>query len=367
MKKKLFVLMAIVIAAGVMIYPSFSASGATKGLKLCGQVIIPAVFPYMVLSSWLVGSNTFSGAGKKLRRPLRFVFNMPSSAFTPLLTGWLCGYPAGIRAAAEEYESGRLTKKQAERLICFCACVSPQFAISALGSAMLKNSYAGLCIYLGSLLSCVTVGIVSGICSRFKEKELSKSDCIYSEEKGFFQGVVSGSESMLRICGLTVFFAALTEIAEGSGLISKMGSSLSGWLKGTGEGFWNATFRIIIEMTGGAVAASGISGGFMICAAGAGFGGLCVVCQCISLSRTSGRKLNTAPMVVSRVVHGALTALFASLLLGLDKRSVSVFSAGSIGEKSVLGVDNLPAAIVMLLTAAVIILKGAAERNSRKV
>lgn len=367
MRKKVLISVPLIIVAVVMIYPTLSANGAIKGLKLCGQVIIPSVFPYMVLSSWLVGSNIFAGVSKKLRAPLGFIFNMPPAALTPLLTGWLCGYPAGIRAAAEEFENGRLTKKQAERLICFCACVSPQFAISALGSAMLKNSYAGLCIYLGSLISCIVVGVAVGIVSRFEEKERFANAVGYTEEGGFFHGVVSGSESMLKICALTVFFAAMTEIAAGSGVMQRVGNSLSAWFVKTDEGFWNAALRSVMEMTGGALEASAIPGGFLICAAGAGFGGFCVICQCVALSRTEGGRLKTAPMVISRVAHGVLTAVFASLLIGLDKRSVLVFSAGSVGESAVLGVDNLPAAVIMLMTAAVIILKGVSEKTSGKI
>lgn len=367
MRKRLVWILPFLVAAAVLAYPSFAAQGGAEGLRLCGQVVIPSLFPYMVLSSWLVNRNVFGGLGRALRKPLGFIFNMPPTAIAPLLIGWLCGYPTGVRAAAKEYEEGRLTKGQTERLMTFCACVSPQFSIAALGSSLMKSSYAGVCIYLGSLLSCITVGIAGGLVSRRwgREQEVTETK---RSEGGFFEAVADGSEGMLRICALTVFFAALTGIAEGSGLLKRLSFLLSAKSTVYGDGFWRAALKSFIELTGGAAEAAGVTGGFLICAAGAGFGGVCVISQCIALSRTARKRLRVMPTLLSRVIHGVLTAVFSSLLLGLDRSATAVFSAGAQSGGVSLAVDNIPAATVMLVLSAAVLLRAAAvtEQGKRK-
>ncbi len=358
MKKTALCILLVLLAAVLLFYPSFAAEGALNGLKMCGNILVPSLFPYMVLSAWAVGKNLLGGVGRILEKPLGFLFNMPSAAISPILIGWVCGYPAGIRAAASEYEYGRLSKRQTERLMTFCACISPQFAIGVLGVSVFGSSYAGVCIYLGALLSCVAVGIAGGIIGRFSEKD-KKRERGSSTQLGFTEAVADASEGMLKICSLTVFFAAMIGIAEGSGLLKQLSFWLSAKTPGLGDGFWKATLKGVIELTSGALEVSAVRGGFLICAVGAGFGGVCVICQCVALARVNKEKLRILPMVASRIVHGALTAVIASILISFDKSSATVFSVGVSGGALKIGVDNIPAAVVMLMTAVTVMLKGA--------
>ena len=356
MKKILFASVLLVLVSATLFYPSLAASGAMHGLRLCGNILIPSLFPYMVISAWAVGKNAFAALGKLLKLPLRFIFNMPPTSISPILIGWLCGYPAGIRAAAKEYEYGNLSKKEAERLMTFCACISPQFAIGVIGSSLFSRNYVGVCIYIGALISAIVTGVAIGLHSRL-DKEKERVVKLGEVDISFTEAIADGTDGMIKICALTVFFAALLGVAEGSGMLKTVSFWLSARIPQLGDSFWRSIVKGFVELTSGVADGASVSGGFFICAMLAGFGGLCVITQCTALTRTKRGRLNILPMIASRLVQGVLTPVFASMLLRLDKSSASVFLFG-VNSAFKIGVDNIPAAVIMLMTAAVVILKG---------
>ena len=342
-KTKFAALLPAALTLAVLAFPSLAANGAARGLRLCGTLVV-SLLPFMTLSAWASGAGAFSG-GRLTGKLTRTLFALPPSAANAILSGWLCGYPAGARAAAREYEAGALTKAQAERLLTFCVCVSPSFAVSAVGVSLFGSAWAGFCIYAGAALSCLLIG-VSG---RFFAKKEPPRKAAVKTGSGFAEAVADGAESMLKICALTVLFGAFIGVAEGTAL-----NGLSARA--------SAAVKLALELANGSAAASAC-GGFALCAAGAGFGGLCALCQCAALTRTEGERLNVAPMLLSRIVHGALTAFFASLLLRLDGRAVGAFSTLTDGVRAVPKVDNIPAAVVLLMLSATVLMKSHAKRE----
>ena len=339
-------LLSAALTLALVAFPSLAASGAAQGLRLCGT-LVPALLPFMTLSAWASGAGAFSG-GRLTGKLTGALFALPPAAANAILSGWLCGYPAGARAAAREYEAGALTKAQAERLLTFCVCVSPSFAISAVGISLFGSVYAGFCIYAGALLSCALIGVAGRF---FAKKEPPQKAAAVGNRSGFAEAVADGAESMLKICALTVLFGAVIGVAEGTVLSGLSASAVS-------------AVKLALELANGSAAASA-SGGFALCAAGAGFGGLCALCQCAALTRTEGEKLNVAPMFISRIAHGGLTALFASLLLWLDRSAAPVFAAGLSGAKVVFTLNNIPAAVVLLMLSATVLMKAAGKREAR--
>ena len=330
----------------LLAFPASAAAGAAKGLRLCGTLVV-SLLPFMILSAWASGAGAFAGGGSTAAL-MRLLFRLPPEAANALLSGWLCGWPAGVRAAAREYEAGALSKAQTERLLTFCACVSPQFAVSAVGVSLFGSAYAGFCVYAGALLSCVCVGAVGRFFGKGEEATEKRR---IKKPSGFAEAVADGTESVLKICALTVLFAAFIGAAEGTGLTGALPETL------------RAALKTALEVTNGTAEAAGVHGGFLICAAGAGFGGVCVLCQFAALTRTEKLRLRLLPALLSRCAHAALTAVFASLLLGLDKSAAPAFAAGLNGAKAVFTLNNIPAAVVLLMLTATVLMKAAGKRE----
>ena len=47
----------VLAGAALLIWPQAAAAGVSRGLSICSSVIIPALFPFLVLSGFLVRSG----------------------------------------------------------------------------------------------------------------------------------------------------------------------------------------------------------------------------------------------------------------------------------------------------------------------
>ena len=54
--------------AALVAAPSQAIEGAKNGLALCGNVIIPSLFPFLVLAGFLVRSGVSQSLGRRLER-----------------------------------------------------------------------------------------------------------------------------------------------------------------------------------------------------------------------------------------------------------------------------------------------------------
>ena len=78
-----------------------AARSALSGVMLH---LIPALFPYMVLSSLLAGR-----IGRRIPPVLTRFFGLPGCGVTAILFGLLCGFPTGAALAVDGFRDGKLT------------------------------------------------------------------------------------------------------------------------------------------------------------------------------------------------------------------------------------------------------------------
>lgn len=133
-------------------------NGAQEGLQLCIRTVIPALFPFFVLSgilnSWLLGrSGGIPGAIGKFTR-------LPRGSESLLLVGLFAGYPVGAQLVAQAYEEGKLQLHTARRMLGFCSNAGPAFIFGML-TPMFHNPvipwliwglHIGSALLVGSLL-----------------------------------------------------------------------------------------------------------------------------------------------------------------------------------------------------------------------
>ena len=100
--------------------------GAAAGLLLWYSAVVPALFPFMVLSSVLSGSGGIS----RLMQPFTAVFRfcgLSADGWYVLLTGLLCGCPMGAKTCADFLAERRLSSSEAKFLFALCNHPSPMF------------------------------------------------------------------------------------------------------------------------------------------------------------------------------------------------------------------------------------------------
>ena len=134
--------------ATVIAFPRISFNGVLSGLKLWGEVILPGLFPAMILTSCIL---------------YLFPLKPGLSYLYVCVTGLLCGFPVGAFLCSKLHEANP-GETLCERLMPFCNLSSPSFVINYILFSSLNENISAflalLCIYLPALECIVTVLIL---------------------------------------------------------------------------------------------------------------------------------------------------------------------------------------------------------------
>lgn len=129
MRKKItkfcFLLLFSVLWLTILLLPERALSLSLEGLNLWFQKMIPALFPFMILSGLLIGlelSDSFASLFAPVLRPL---FRLSDSCLYCLVIGFMCGFPMGARVCAQSYEKKRLSRREATLMLAFCNNIGP--------------------------------------------------------------------------------------------------------------------------------------------------------------------------------------------------------------------------------------------------
>ena len=150
MKKGAFALYAAAAAASALALIACSAEAmeaARYSLRLCGEVLIPSLFPFFVLSALIQELGLPSRLGRLTAPGMRRLFGVPGSGCAALILGLMAGYPLGAASVAGLVERGELERGEGERLLGFCNNSGPAFILGAAGAGVFGSARAGLLLY----------------------------------------------------------------------------------------------------------------------------------------------------------------------------------------------------------------------------
>lgn len=127
--RRLFACFAII----VLILDSETAlEGASEGLQMIIQTVLPSLFPFFFLSTLL--TSTQNGMNSRILQAAGKLFHIPGELSFLLLPGFLGGYPAGAQTVTAAWEQGTISKDSAERMLAFCNNAGPSFLFGILAS-----------------------------------------------------------------------------------------------------------------------------------------------------------------------------------------------------------------------------------------
>lgn len=275
--------------------------GVGNGLRLCGEILIPSLFPFSVLTSMTVRTGFPACAERRFGKAARKLFSLPGSAAAPLALGLLGGYPLGVHCLCELYRAGRLTKQQAARLSGFCNNPGPAFLVGAVGAVCLGSAFYGLLLFGITVLSALLTGML--FAPKVGNVLIVKKSTAASESilTAFPKALLEGTRTMLHVSGIVVFFSAFQAI-----LARLLGTlRLPDWFSCLTAG--------CLELTTGIAAAQTLSAlrRFLLCAFLVNWGGLCVHMQAAALLAEADLPIRT--YLSGKVVQ----SLFSVLLAGI--------------------------------------------------
>ena len=117
MKSRLMTTATLLVMAALLAASRQSAAAVAQGLRLCAETVVPALFPFLVLSSLLVELGGLAFLAPPLQRLLGRLFGCSAAGVGVFLLSLAGGYPMGPRLIAQLYATGQLSRQEAEHLL----------------------------------------------------------------------------------------------------------------------------------------------------------------------------------------------------------------------------------------------------------
>lgn len=155
-------LYAVACAAALLLLlalrPQRYAAACAEGIALWAKVVLPALFPFLVLTAWIARSGMADGLGRKLS-PLLRRCGLPAASAGAFLLSIVSGYPVGSRVVADLQRRGEIGRADAERLSILCSTSGPMFILGSVGSAMFGSGKAGAVLLSAHLFGVLAVAL----------------------------------------------------------------------------------------------------------------------------------------------------------------------------------------------------------------
>ena len=307
--------------AALLRWPQESMEAAREGLRLCGNVILPSLFPFFVLSSLVVELGMSRYLGRLLEPVMRPLFRVNGACACALALGFVGGYPVGARTAISLYQNGQCTKAEAERLLAFCNNSGPAFILGVVGAGVFGSSLAGLLLYLIHISASFLVGLIFRFYKPSQPPGRAAGSWSFQATPfapAFTRSVTGALASALNICAFVLFFTVAIRCLFLSGLMGLAARGLSALLTplGMSQPWAQRLLTGLLELSSGVSSlsqGSGLSGRLPLAAFMLGWAGLSVHCQVLAFLGDSGLSMGT--YLAGKLLHGGISAALTALVL----------------------------------------------------
>lgn len=102
---------------------------ASNGLLIWYRNMIPSLFPFMVLSGFIIRSGLSIKIGQCLQPFLGSLFRLSPPMLYTIFMGFLCGFPMGAKIVVDMLEKRQITEKEGEYLLSFCNNIGPLYML----------------------------------------------------------------------------------------------------------------------------------------------------------------------------------------------------------------------------------------------
>ncbi len=344
-KFKIFTFALTVIAISVLlVFSEVCKSGIERGMLICGNVIIPSLFPFTVCILIIVNLK-LTLKNKFVSKILKTVFGQNFDMFCVMIFSFIGGYPIGCKLIDELYTQEKIDIKTANLMQMYCVNAGPAFIITAVGTGILNSKNLGIVLFASHIGASVLIAI---FLSRFTRNHLkentSEKEKINSFSELFVNSVSSAASSVMGICCYVLLFSVI--------------NSFLVYFFGDIPILKNIIF--FTEVTSGITYTQNV---FLISFL-LGFSGISIWCQILTLSKNA--KPDFKLFVFGRILHGALSSLLTFIILKLFKIKQNTISNHLLNGKKIFYTD-FALAISLALMLIVLLIYIFSENYSRNL
>ena len=278
--KKISELAFLLIFLYFTVFPNEASEPAYEAIVFCAKSLVPHIFIFIFLSKAVISSALF-------RRISEYTGIYTSS----LILGTLCGCPNGAKNAKTLFDSGVITKKQAEYLCTFTNNPSASFVLGFVGISLFGDVKIGIFLLFCEIFSAAATKIIMKRIMFGREKA-KKAELPVLKKPSFSEMISDSAMTLINICVSVMFFRVT-------------GSAISRFIKE--ESFFSKAFNVILEFSSGCkIASSSEIFALPLCGFAIGFSGLSVFLQTKSIVKNS---FSLKPYMAAKIFQGALCSL----------------------------------------------------------
>lgn len=341
MKNAIKIIMSGVIVFMLIFYTEQVTNGAGLSLKICATSVIPALFPFFVVSGIFVNTGVSHLIGEVFTPVSKLLFKISGTGAFCFVMGLLCGYPTGAKVICDMYKSGTLSKKESERLLAFCNNSGPLFVIGTVGNLMLGDKKTGIILYVIHAISAVLTGVMLSLFNKKASTQSLNKIVAINLGKAITKSIEDAVKSILLVCGYVVFFGSVISVVET-------------FLK-------NPFLLSLIEVTTGAkmITSSGLEEKMMISllSGSMAFGGICVFLQVKSV--IADTDLSARTYILGKSFQAVCAFVITRIYLSFND---SVFTFSSESKEVASDYAYIP--LVLFVVSGVLILLSRLTKRS---
>ena len=350
MRNKIGVVLKIILVSVLLtlfiIFPEQMANSVSDSIEVCLNVIIPSMFVFMVLSSYIIDEGIYKTLISPLYFLLKGILPLNKELFSVFILSLIGGYPTGIKLLRERIAENKNYHEIYERIAGVCYCVSPVFAINIIGYGIYGSGEAGTVVYISNALSCFILAIFTA--HRIRRITADKDDEMLPKysPKGLIFSINSASKALIMICAVIICFNSVLTVTEHLLTILNIEPPeiIAGFFEISNLTKIKSPSPLLLPVF------SFISS----------FGGVCVLAQTIALA---GKDFSLKYFFIGRLICGVLSAFLTYIIMNIWEISVSS-SAGLSGYTYIFNQNKL---VVLLLIVMCTIIFIKSEKIFKKV
>lgn len=284
--KNIFVALVVLILFPIFLtHNKIVSEAASVTLSMCFIKLIPSIFPFLVLSGFLI--NAFDGNNTNNRHNL----DKRKTPYLIIVLSWLSGFIVGPKFLCENSSENDITP-----LIFLCSNAGVGFVISYVGVTLWGSLAFGIYLFFIQIFWSVIIYLFN----KNKTQKTTIEKPAIPLLTALSRSVQSATKSMLDICGFTVFFSILMSVISSFFDYGILTLTISSSLEISSGVFGAVAYQNSIF--------SGFFTGFTV-----GFGGICMCMQTFAVC--GDNNVNKQKFILLKLLHGILCGSFAMIFV----------------------------------------------------
>jgi hypothetical protein len=194
-----------------ILFPNAVKDGIKTGLDNGFLILLPAIFPYMIVSLIFVRTGGSDYIAKYLYRFFNFICGLTKKGVSIYILALFCGYPNGARLASIAYGNGEIDKSELLKLFAFSNIPGFGFCVAFFGGSVFKDINLGIKIYLSFVVASVIFAVLLSFI--YKGKECFQKETVNVDiSQAIVSSILDSTTSIISVIAFVCFFSSIINI-----------------------------------------------------------------------------------------------------------------------------------------------------------